>query len=458
MEREKFGSRLGFLLISAGCAIGIGNVWRFPYVAGNYGGGAFVLLYIFFLVIIGLPVMTMEFAVGRASKKSVAQSFRVLEKPGQKWHLHGKLSTVGNYLLMMFYTTVAGWMLYYFVEMAKGSFEGLDTAQVGAKFDELTSQPGTMIFWMLLVVLLGFGICSFGLQKGVERVTKVMMIALIAIMVVLAVNSMTLEGSAEGLAFYLIPDLNKMKELGILETTVAAMNQAFFTLSIGMGSMAIFGSYISRDRSLMGESVHIAVMDTFVALVAGLIIFPACFAYGVNPGQGPSLVFVTLPNIFNAMAGGRFWGALFFVFLSFAALSTVLAVFENILSICMDSFGWSRKKACLINVVLVGILSVPCCIGFNLLKGFQPLGPDTGIMDLEDFFVSNLILPFGSLIYLLFCTRKNGWGWKNFREEANAGRGLKVPGWIRGYVTYVLPVIILFLLCWGVYNVLKNVF
>lgn len=458
MEREKFGSRLGFLLISAGCAIGIGNVWRFPYVAGNYGGGAFVLLYIFFLVIIGLPVMTMEFAVGRASKKSVAQSFRVLEKPGQKWHLHGKLSTVGNYLLMMFYTTVAGWMLYYFVEMAKGSFEGLDTAQVGAKFDELTSQPGTMIFWMLLVVLLGFGICSFGLQKGVERVTKVMMIALIAIMVVLAVNSMTLEGSAEGLAFYLIPDLNKMKELGILETTVAAMNQAFFTLSIGMGSMAIFGSYISRDRSLMGESVHIAVMDTFVALVAGLIIFPACFAYGVNPGQGPSLVFVTLPNIFNAMAGGRFWGALFFVFLSFAALSTVLAVFENILSICMDSFGWSRKKACLINIVLVGILSVPCCIGFNLLKGFQPLGPDTGIMDLEDFFVSNLILPFGSLIYLLFCTRKNGWGWKNFREEANAGRGLRVPGWIRGYVTYVLPVIILFLLCWGVYNVLKNVF
>ncbi|WP_343208125.1 sodium-dependent transporter [Anaerolentibacter hominis] len=452
MEREKFGSRLGFLLLSAGCAIGIGNVWRFPYVVGQNGGGAFVLIYIFFLLVMGIPVMTMEFSVGRASRKSVVKSFKVLEKPGHKWHLHGYVAMIGNYLLMMFYTVIAGWMLYYFFGMASGRFEGADTAQVKALFSELMAKPGTMLFWMVLVVVLGFGICSIGLQKGVERITKIMMVALLVVMVVLAVNSITLSGGQEGLKFYLIPDIEQIRQVGIGKIIVAAMNQAFFTLSLGIGSMAIFGSYLAKDRSLLGESVNVAILDTFVALVAGLIIFPACFAFGVNPDSGTSLIFLTLPNVFNAMPGGRIWGTLFFVFMSFAALSTVIAVFENIMSFGMDLWGWSRKKSSGINVIIIIIASIPCILGFNLWSAFQPLGPGSVVLDLEDFFVSNIFLPLGSLIYVLFCVTKYGWGWKNYMAEVNTGKGMKMPGWIRYYVTFVIPPLILFLFGYGIFE------
>lgn len=455
MERESFKSRLGFILLSAGCAIGIGNVWRFPYVAGNSGGGAFVLFYIFFLIVMGVPIMTMEFAVGRASKKSVVRSFKVLEKPGQKWHLYGYIAMAGNYLLMMFYTTVAGWMLNYFYLTVTGKFAGQSSEEVGRIFEGMLGQPGTMIFWMLVIVILGCLICSIGLQKGVERITKAMMIALLAVMVILAVKSATLKGAEEGLRFYLLPDFAKMKEIGVFQVVVAAMNQAFFTLSLGIGAMAIFGSYLKRDKSLLGESVNIAVLDTFVAIVAGLIIFPACFAFGVNPDSGPSLIFITLPNIFNAMSGGRIWGSLFFVFMSFAAFSTVLAVFENILSIGMDLWGWSRKKAAMINILLISALSLPCVLGFNVLSGFQPLKAGNTILDLEDFLVSTLILPIGSLIYLLFCVSKKGWGWKNYLEEANAGTGMKMPKWGKGYITYVLPVLLIVFFMVGIYNTFK---
>lgn len=451
MERETFQSRLGFILISAGCAIGIGNVWRFPYVAGTYGGAVFVGFYMFFLLVLGIPVMTMEFSVGRASKKSSACAFKELEKPGSKWHLHGYMAVAGNYLLMMFYTTVAGWMLSYFAGMVTGRFAGADTEKVNALFQEMLAAPLPQIGWMLLVVLLGFGVCSLGLQQGVERITKWLMLALLAVMVVLAFNSLTLEGGEKGLAFYLRPDFNKVAEIGWVRTIVEAMNQAFFTLSLGIGSMAIFGSYLSRERSLFGESVQIAVLDTFVALISGLIIFPACFAFGVKPDSGPSLIFITLPNIFNSMAGGRIWGSLFFVFMSFAALSTVIAVFENIMSFGMDLWGWSRKKTALINFLIVGIGSLPCVLGFNLLSGFQPLGAGSSILDLEDFLVSTIFLPFGSLIYVLFCVSRYGWGFDNYMKEANAGSGLKLPRGLRIYLTFVLPVIILGILLYGLF-------
>ncbi|MDD2973303.1 MAG: sodium-dependent transporter [Lachnospiraceae bacterium] len=453
MEREKFKSRLGFILLSAGCAIGIGNVWRFPYVAGNNGGGAFVLCYVLFLIILGLPIMTMEFAVGRASRKSTARSFYVLEKKGQKWHWHGYAGMIGNYVLMMFYTTVAGWMLNYFFGMAAGRFEGANTEQVKGLFEGMLMNPKVMMLWMILVVLLGFGVCSMGLQKGVEKITKVMMIALLVIMVLLAVNSLFLADGREGLYFYLVPDIEKMKKIGITNVLVSAMNQAFFTLSLGIGSMAIFGSYLGKERTLLGESVNIAILDTFVAIVAGLIIFPACFAFGVNPDSGPSLIFITLPNIFNEMSGGRNWGSLFFLFMSFAAFSTVIAVFENIMSSCMDIWGWSRKKAALTNIVLMIVLSAPCVLGFNVLSGFQPLGSGTSVLDLEDFIVSNLLLPIGSLIYTLFCVSKLGWGWDKYIAEANTGEGLKMPSWIRGYCTYVLPLIIFIIIVNGLYSV-----
>ncbi len=450
MERERLGSRLGFILLSAGCAIGIGNVWRFPYVAGRYGGGAFVLFYLFFLIIMGLPVMTMEFAVGRASKKSIIKSFAQLEKEGTKWHLHGYAGLVGNYCLMMFYTTVAGWMLYYFYLMLTGRFTGADAAAVGQIFGDMLAKPGIMAGLMLLVVAVGFGICSVGLQSGVERMTKGMMVALLGIMLLLAFHSVTMEGGAEGISFYLKPDFERMMEVGIGETMVGAMNQAFFTLSLGIGSMAIFGSYIGKEHALLKESVNIAVLDTFVAVVAGLIIFPACFSFGINPDSGPSLIFVTLPNVFNSMAGGRVWGTLFFVFMSFAAFSTVLAVFENIISCCMDMWGISRKKACLINFILLGLLSLPCVLGFNLWSGFMPFGEGSNVLDLEDFIVSNLMLPIGSFIYLLFCVSKIGWGFDNYLKEANTGKGMKVPRFLKPYLQFILPAMILFIFIKGI--------
>ena len=451
MERETLKSRLGFILLSAGCAIGIGNVWKFPYMAGQGGGGAFVLFYLLFLVILGLPIMTMEFAVGRASRKSPVRAYQVLEKPGQKWHIHGYFTLIGCYLLMMFYTTVAGWMLHYFYMTAAGKLSGLNADEVAGKFTEMLASPGIMTFWMVFVVVLSILVCAKGLQNGLERVTKGMMIALLLIMVILAVNSLFMDGAKEGLSFFLVPDFGRMKEVGIVNTLVGAMNQAFFTLSLGIGAMSIFGSYIGKEHSLLGESVRVVVLDTFVALVAGLIIFPSAFAFGVNPGQGPSLIFVTLPNVFNAMPGGQLWGALFFVFLFFAALSTVIAVFENILSFCIDKWGWSRGKAVLVNMVAIIILSLPCLLGFNVLSGIQPFGAGSGIMDLEDFIVSNNLLPLGSLVYLLFCVTRYGWGWDNFLAEANTGTGLKFPKGVRFYVTYILPIIMLIIFVFG-YN------
>lgn len=452
MGRESLKSRLGFILISAGCAIGIGNVWKFPYMAGQYGGGIFVLLYLVCLLIMGVPTLTMEFSLGRAARKSPVLLYQQLEKPGQKWHIHGYVSMAGNYLLMMFYTIVSGWMLQYFVMTAGGSFEGLSPEQVGGVFDSMCADPKSLLLYTGIMVIAGFLVCSIGLQNGLEKVSKVMMTALLVIMVVLAVNSIFLEGGSEGLKFYLMPDMDKFKEHGVINVIVAAMNQAFFTLSIGMGSMAIFGSYIGKERSLMGESVSVALLDTFVAISSGLIIFPACFAFGVDAGSGPPLIFVTLPNIFNNMALGRVWGSLFFVFMTFAAFSTVIAVFENIISCTMDLFNISRKKACLINAILMLILSAPCALGFNVLSGFHPLGEGTNIMDLEDFLVSNIILPLGALVYVLFCVTRYGFGWDNFVKEANEGKGLKVAKWMRGYMTYVLPVIIFAIFLIGLIN------
>lgn len=452
MEREKLGSRLGFILLSAGCAIGIGNVYRFPYVTGQNGGGIFVLFYLVALVIMGLPVMTMEFAVGRASKKSIIKSFTALEKPGQKWHLHGYLGMLGNYFLMMFYTVIAGWMLYYFYQMAAGTFENTTAEQVNAVYSDMLSRPGVMTAMMLIVVIVGFGICSIGLQKGVEKVSKVMMGALLVIMVILAVNSIMMKDGREGLVFYLKPDFGKLKEVGLINVMVQAVNQASFTLSLGIGSMAIFGSYIDREHTLLKESINIAVLDTFVAITSGLIIFPACFAFGVNPDSGTSLLFKTLPNIFDEMAGGRIWGALFFVFMAFAAFTTVIAVFENIISCGMDLWGWSRKKSSLINMVLIAVLAIPCILGFNVWSGFQPFGAGSVVLDLEDYAISNVILPLGALVYLLFCVTKYGWGFDNYLEEANAGKGVKIPRWIKGYLQFVLPVILIFLLIQGVFG------
>ena len=448
-QREQLGSRLGFILLSAGCAIGIGNVWKFPYMVGQYGGGAFVLIYLFFLVILGIPVMTMEFAMGRAGQRSPARLYQQLEPKGSKWHLHGYVAMAGNYILMMFYTSVAGWMLDYFVRTAGGQFVGADTDGVAAQFSQMLGDPLRMTLFMGIIVVLGFLVCSFSLQKGLERITKWMMVALLVIMVVLAINSVCTAGGSQGLRFYLVPDLARMKKVGIGNVVAGAMNQAFFTLSLGIGAMAIFGSYIGKERALMGESARVAALDTLVALCSGLIIFPACFAYGVQPDSGPSLIFITLPNIFNHMPLGRVWGSLFFVFMSFAAFSTVLGVFENIVSCTMDLSGWSRKKACLFNGILMLLLSMPCVLGFNVLSKFQPLGPGTGVLDLEDFVVSNLLLPLGSLIFIFFCTSRYGWGWKNFTKEANAGKGLKVQRWMRGYMCYVLPVLVAVILVLG---------
>ena len=445
-KRETFASRLGFILISAGCAIGLGNVWRFPYITGKYGGAAFVLIYLCFLVILGIPIMVMEFSVGRASKRSAARSFHVLEPKGTKWHLAGYLAIIGNYMLMMFYTTVGGWMLAYIVKMASGTFSGLTPDEVGGVFNGMLANPGEMTVWMIVTVVLSFAVCSMGLRNGVERINKAMMGLLFVILFALCVRSVTLEGAAEGLKFYLVPDFGKMVENGIGEAVYAAMGQSFFTLSLGIGAMAIFGSYISKERSLTGECINICALDTTVALMSGLVIFPACFAFGVDPGEGPGLVFVTLPNVFNQMPGGRLWGSLFFVFMSFAALSTVIAVFENIISFAIDLWGWSRRKAILVNLVLILVLSMPCVLGFNVWSAIQPLGAGTTIQDLEDFIISNNLLPIGSVLYLLFCTSRYGWGWKNFIAEADEGKGVKFPKWARFYVTYILPIIVVAIL------------
>lgn len=454
-NRERFSSRLGFILISAGCAVGLGNVWRFPYITGQYGGAAFVLVYLIFLVLLGLPIMVMEFAVGRASQKSAARSFHVLEPAGTKWHLQGYACMAGNYLLMMFYTTVGGWMAAYIFKTLTGEFKGLDSDGVAAVFNDMLARPGYMTFWMVLVVLLSFFICSLGLQKGVERITKAMMSCLFLILLILCIRSVTLPGASEGLRFYLIPDFTRFTENGVGNTIFAAMGQAFFTLSLGIGAMAIFGSYIGKDHTLTGETINICLLDTLVVFLAGLIIFPSCFAFGVDPGQGPGLVFITLPNIFNQMVGGRIFGVLFFVFMTFAAQSTIIAVFENIISFSMDLFGTSRKKTVLINGIAIILLSLPCVFGFNIWSGFQPMGAGSTIQDLEDFIVSNNLLPLGSMVYLLFCTSRYGWGWKNFLAEADTGKGVKFPAWARVYVSYILPLIVLFIFIMGYYQKFK---
>ena len=448
MERESFKSRLGFLLVSAGCAIGIGNVWRFPFVVGQNGGGFFVLVYLVMLVVLGLPVLTMELAVGRASRKSAVLAYKALEKPGSKWHIHGWFCMLGCYLLMMYYTTVSGWMTSYFYKFATGSFEsGMASEQVGGVFNELQSNPLEMVIWMAIITVLGFLVCSRGIQKGIEKVSKVMMIALLILILVLAGNSLFLSGAGEGLSFYLIPDLDKVNEIGLGNVISSAMNQAFFTLSLGIAAMEIFGSYMNKDRTLYGEAVQICALDTFVAIVAGLIIFPACFSFGVQPDQGPALIFVTLPNVFVNMTGGRIWGTLFFLFMTFASFSTVIAVFENLVAFLTDTFGMSRTKASIINGIIMFFACLPCIFGFNIWSDFNILGK--GVLDLEDFVVSNLLLPIGAMVYLLFCTTKFGWGFDNYFEECNTGKGLKLSRVLKPYLKYALPVLIVIVFVQG---------
>lgn len=449
MKRESFKSRLGFLLVSAGCAIGIGNVWRFPYVVGENGGGIFVLFYLLFLVAMGLPVLTMELAVGRGSRKSAVLAYKELEKPKSKWHIHGWFAILGCYVLMMYYTTVSGWMVSYFYKFVTGEFQaGMDADATGSVFSDLLADPKQMGFWMILTVIVGFIVCSRGLQNGLERISKIMMTALLVLIVVLAVHSVTLSGAGEGLRFYLIPNLSTVEKVGIGNVISAAMNQAFFTLSLGVAAMEIFGSYMSKDHALAGEGVRICALDTFVAVMSGLIIFPACFSYGVEVTSGPKLIFVTLPNVFVNMAGGRIWGSLFFLFMTFASFSTVIAVFENIMSFAMDMFGWSRNKTAIINCIIILIASLPCVLGYNVWSELHLIG-GRDVLDSEDFLVSNLLLPLGSLIYLLFCVTKWGWGFDNYMEEANTGSGLKVSRKLKPYFQFVLPVLILIILIQG---------
>ena len=449
MERESFKSRLGFLLVSAGCAIGIGNVWRFPYVVGQNGGGIFVLFYLIMLVIMGLPVLSMELAVGRASRKSAVLAYKALEKPKSKWHIHGWFAIIGCLILMMYYTTVSGWMLNYFFKFLGGTFTGsMSAQQTGTVFNNMLANPDEMGFWMVVTVVAGILVCSIGVQKGLERVSKVMMMALFALIVILAVHSFTLSGAKEGLAFYLVPNLESVKNVGLGNVIAAAMNQSFFTLSLGIAAMEIFGSYMSREHTLLGEGARICALDTFVAISAGLIIFPACFSYNVEVSSGPSLIFVTLPNVFVNMAGGRIWGSLFFLFMTFASFSTVIAVFENIMASCMDNFNWSRKKTAVICGLVILIASIPCVLGYNILSGVHPIGV-RDILDSEDFLVSNILLPLGSLVYLLFCVTKFGWGFKNYQAEANLGKGLKVAGWMKWYFLLVVPILILLIFVIG---------
>lgn len=455
-NREQFGSRLGFILVSAGCAIGLGNVWKFPYMVGKYGGAAFILIYLLFLLIIGLPILVCEFSVGRGSQRSIASAFDKLEPKGTSWHKLKWFGMAGNYLLVMFYSMVGGWMLNYCYKMANGTFTGASTDKIAEVFPAMLESPKELMIWTFLIIIISFGICSIGLQKGVERITKIMMICLLSLMVILAIRAVTLDGAIEGIKFYLIPDFSKITENGVGNVVFAAMSQSFFTLSIGMGGMAIFGSYLSKDRSLTTESISIVLLDTFVALTAGLIVIPACFAYNLEPGAGPGLVFITLPNIFAQMAGGSIWGALFFLFLSFAAMTTIVGVFENIVSFWVDARGFSRKKAVLSNIFAIGLLSIPCIFGFNIWSFIQPLGEGTNIMDMEDFLVSSNVLPLGSMIFLLFCTRNNGWGFDNFIKEANAGSGMSFPKGIRGYMSTVLPAIVIFIYLKGYYDLFSG--
>lgn len=449
MQRENFRSRMGFLLVSAGCAIGIGNVWRFPTITGQYGGGYFVLFYLICLVIMGIPVMTMELAVGRASRKSAVRAYQTLEKPGQKWHIHGWFCMIGCCLLMMYYTSVTGWMVDYFCKFLTGRFTaGMDSEQINGVFGQMLSSPGELTIFMVIVVVAGFLICSIGVQKGLERITKVMMVALLALILVLAIHSLTLPGAAEGMKFYLLPSADSIRANGLGHTITAAMNQAFFTLSLGIAAMEIFGSYMSREHTLAGEATRICILDTFVALMSGVIIFPACFSYGVRPDDGTSLIFKTLPNVFVNMQGGRLWGTLFFLFMIFASFSTVLAVFENLLAFAVDTFGISRKKASVIGCIAILVLSMPCVLGFNVWGDLQLIG-GRGVLDSEDFLVSNLLLPIGSIIYLLFCVSRWGWGFNHYLEEANTGAGPKLPRWLRPYFRYVLPVLIVIILVQG---------
>ena len=450
MKRETFGSRLGFILVSAGCAVGIGNVWKFPYMCGQFGGAAFILIYLVFLLIMGIPVMVCEFGVGRASRHSVAAAYETLEPKGTKWHITKWIGVIGCYFLMMFYTTVGGWMLYYCVRSFRGDFVGADMKTVSAGFSDMLGNMPLMAFWTILICIIGFGVCAFGIQKGIEKVSKFMMTALLLIMIVLAIHSVMMKGAGAGIRFYLIPDFKQMAEIGIGNVIFGAMSQAFFTLSIGIGAMLIFGSYMEKDQRLFGEAVNITVLDTIVALMAGFIIIPACFAYGIEPGAGPSLIFITIPNIFAQVAGGRVWGGLFFLFLSFAAFTTLVAVFENIIACTMELLNIERKKAVVINFIVISILSLPCALGFNVLSGIQPLGTGSTILDLEDFIVSQLLLPLGSLVYLLFCTSKYGWGFENYQKEANIGKGLKVPHWVKFYVTIILPIIVIFVFINGI--------
>lgn len=451
-SRETFGSRLGFILVSAGCAIGIGNVWKFPYLCGQNGGAAFILIYLLFLVLLGIPVMVCEFAIGRGSRRSAALAMEALEPAGTKWHWLKYISIAGNYMLMMYYTVVAGWMLNYCWKHIRGEFTGVSPEFIANDFGGMLGDFSQLAFWTVAVCLLGFIVCFFGIEKGVERITKYMMIALLLLMIVLAAHSLFLKGAGEGISFYLVPNFKDMAKRGIGNVIFAAMSQAFFTLSIGIGSMLIFGSYIGKDRSLTGEAVTVTVLDTFVALMAGFIIIPACFAYNIEPDAGPSLIFITIPNLFTQMPGGRIWGALFFVFLSFAAMSTVVAVFENIVAFDMDLFGWGRKKSVLISAVLIIALSMPCVLGYNIWSGFAPLGEGSAVLDLEDFIVSNNLLPLGSLAFVLFCTRRNGWGWDGFIAEADAGKGLKFPHFLKGYITYGLPLIIILIYLKGYWD------
>ena len=453
MQREHLGSRLGFILLSAGCAIGLGNVYKFPYVAGQNGGAIFVLVYLACLLLLGLPVMTMEFAMGRASQKSPAKMYQELEPKGSKWHIHGIIAMLGNIIMLMCYCTITGWLLQYFVDTAMGRFADLDPAGVAEMFATVTGSTGSMIFYTVLTVALAATVCSFSLQKGLERITKWLMLALLSIMVVLAVNSCLLEGGAEGLRFYLLPNWNNFVDAGIGNVIVAAMNQSFFSLSLGIGAMAIFGSYLKKDRSLMGEAVNVVCLDTVVAFIAGLIIFPACSAFGVEANAGAGLIFITLPNIFNNMALGRLWGSLFFVFMSFAALSTVFAVFENIVACIRDLTGWERKKASLISGLSLMVLCMPCVLGLTVWNHVTIMG--LSIMDFEDFVVNSILLPVGSLIFAVFCVSRYGWGWNQFMAEANEGRGLKVARWMRPYMTWVIPVIIAFIFVFGIYNFFK---
>ena len=456
MEKEQFGSRLGFILVSAGCAIGLGNVWKFPYICGENGGAAFIIIYLACLAMLGLPMLICEYAVGRGSGKSVMKAYDVLQPEGTIWGKVKYFCFAGNYLLMMFYTMVAGWMLHYVYLMITGKFVNADTAQVKDTFKNMLNEPGVMMFWTMVIILLCFGVCALGLKNGVENITKVMMILLVVLMVVLVFRSVTLPGAEEGLKYYLVPDFKKLSEHGIFNVIFAAMTHAFFTLSIGMGSMEIFGSYLSKERKLTGEALSVTILDTFIALMAGIIIIPSCFAYDVQPDAGPSLLYITLPSVFNHMPNGRLWGTCFFIFMSFAAISTVIAVFENIVKMTHDATEWERKKCVLVNLIGVAVLSIPAVLGYNILSGIQPLGAGSTIMDLEDFIVSYNILPLGSILFVLFCVRKNGWGWDNFVAEVNTGKGMSLSHKLRWYMNYIVPTLGILIYLGGYYDMFKK--